>query len=142
MERLTLTDGAFVPWAHKRDILERLRAYENTGLAPEEINELLHDSTGPLHRKLGEWIDAERDGRLHVLPCKIGTDIFAYWGGKIVPGVVIGFHLYEWAEGCSVRVLFDTKKLNGARDFSFDAFGKTLFFTKEETATALKGSVE
>lgn len=51
----------------------RLQAYEDAGLEPEEIRELLHDSTGPLHKKLGEWIDAEQEGRLVVLPC--GDDV-------------------------------------------------------------------
>lgn len=34
--------------------LARLASYEATGLTPEEIKELLHDTTGPLHHKLGE----------------------------------------------------------------------------------------
>ena len=45
----------------------RLAAYEDTGLTPEQIKELAHDTTGPLHRKISEWIDAEQDGRLVVL---------------------------------------------------------------------------
>lgn len=48
-------------------LVERLAAYEDTGLTPEEIKELLHDTTGPLHRKLGEWIDADASGKLAVL---------------------------------------------------------------------------
>lgn len=56
--------------------IERLAEYEDTGLSPEEIKELLHDSTGPLHQKLGKWIDAERDGRLIILPVKEGTPLF------------------------------------------------------------------
>lgn len=54
----------------------RLAAYEDTGLTPEEIKELLHDTTGPLHRKLGEWIDADASGRLVVLPCKVGDTLW------------------------------------------------------------------
>lgn len=52
----------------QREVWERLKAYEDTGLTPEEIKELLHDTTGPLHHKLGEWIDADTSDRLVVLP--------------------------------------------------------------------------
>lgn len=48
--------------------IDRLAAYEDAGLTPEEINELLHQSYGPLHKKLGQWIAAEKDGRLAILP--------------------------------------------------------------------------
>ena len=65
-----------------RNAVNRLAAYEDTGLAPEEINELLHNSTGPLHKKLGEWIDADRDGRLAILPCKIGDPVFYLTGAQ------------------------------------------------------------
>ena len=71
MKRLTIrnSDGSVsqpkdLNWAKA---LERLASYEDSGLAPEELHELLHDSTGPLHRKLGEWIGAERDGRLLIM---------------------------------------------------------------------------
>ena len=66
MKRLTIrnSDGSVsqpvdLKWS---EALERLAAYEDTGLMPEELHELLHDSTGPLHKKLGEWIGAVRDG--------------------------------------------------------------------------------
>ena len=71
MKRLTIrnSDGSVsqpvdMKWS---EALERLAAYEDMELEPEELHELLHDSTGPLHRKLGEWIGAERDGRLLIM---------------------------------------------------------------------------
>lgn len=127
-------NGCIVP-----KLYDRLAKYEDTGLTPEEIRELTHDSTGQLHKKLGQFIDAERDERLMIFPCKVGTELFVIWLGKIVKGDVIGFHFHEWSNGSYVRVLFDTKKLNGARDFSLDSFGKTLFFSKEEAEAFLKG---
>ena len=73
MERLTqrFDDGltCLVDACHTRfgTVVKHLAAYEDTGLTPEEIKELLHDTTGPLHQKLGAWIDAEAEGRLVVL---------------------------------------------------------------------------
>ena len=52
-------------------VKDRLAEYEDTGLTPEEIKELAHDTTGPLHRKISEWIDAEAAGRLQVFPVKV-----------------------------------------------------------------------
>lgn len=51
-----------------KELREQLSAYKNTGLTPEEIEELLHKTYGPLHKKLGRWIAAEQDGRLVILP--------------------------------------------------------------------------
>ena len=57
--------------------IDRLAEYENTGLTPGEIHELTHDSNGPLHKKLGEWIDAERDGRLVILSDELRAEFDA-----------------------------------------------------------------
>ncbi len=48
--------------------VDRLAAYEDIGRTPEEMDELLNKSYGPLHKKLGEWMKADADGRLVVLP--------------------------------------------------------------------------
>lgn len=45
------------------DALERLAAYEDTGLEPEEIAAMLYDTPGPPHKKIWAWIDAERAKR-------------------------------------------------------------------------------
>lgn len=50
------------------EVFSRLAAYEDTGLEPEEIEELIHKSYGPLHKKLVEWITAEKEWRLTIEP--------------------------------------------------------------------------
>lgn len=55
---------------------DRLAEYEDTGLTPEQVEEVAHDTTGPLHRKIGEWIEAEAAGRLVISPCKIGDKLY------------------------------------------------------------------
>lgn len=70
---------------------DRLAAYEDTGLEPEEIEEILERGT-PLeggtaelmkeYLSLGsidhlrELVQAEQDGRLVVLPCKVGDTVY------------------------------------------------------------------
>lgn len=56
-------------------IYDRLAAYEDTGLEPEEINEIheayneiLTRTYGPHKQKMDELLNAEAEGRLIVLP--------------------------------------------------------------------------
>ena len=111
MERLTYQDkdgGIFYPWERNSangsyDIwdeegliqqINRLAAYEDTGLTPEEIERVV-DAYGRGHTlrtesaerleivreiktdRLRELAKAEKDGRLEVLPCKVGDHILA-----------------------------------------------------------------
>lgn len=59
----------------RKKILNRLAAYEDTGLEPEEIkkheaayNECLTRTYGPFKQKISQWLQAEQDGRLVELP--------------------------------------------------------------------------
>ena len=78
----------------RKKILNRLAAYEDTGLTPEEIERVV-DAYGRGHTlrtesaerleivreiktdRLRELAKAEKDGRLEVLPCKVGDHILA-----------------------------------------------------------------
>ena len=77
-----------------RAVMKRLAAYEDTGLEPEEIERIV-DAYGRGHTlrtesaerleivreiktdRLRELAKAEKDGRLEVLPCKVGDHILA-----------------------------------------------------------------
>lgn len=90
--------------------------------------------------KLADWLeelvaykDAEEQGRLPVLPCKVGDTIFSFrWNAKIeeyeVYGSVIKNVRYDSADG-SVMVS------DGER---FHVWGKRAFSTREEAEKALK----
>lgn len=62
-------------------LVERLAAYEDTGLTPEdcaratEIDDILLDEYYPSGR-MRELIKADKDGRLVVLPCKVGDTVY------------------------------------------------------------------
>ena len=76
-------DGA----CQQRKAWERLKQYEDTGLEPEKIKELEADwcvanqliqeykDIGKVQRAL-DLLKAEQDGRLVVLPCKIGDTLY------------------------------------------------------------------
>lgn len=116
-----------------------LAAYEDTGLTPEQIKELAHDTTGPLHRKIGEWIDAEAEGRLVVLPCKVGDVLYrASPSGVVVHRVVNVVY-----RGLTSRWYIDTIP---NLPYASEELGKTTFFTREEAEKTLaamkKGEAE
>ena len=89
MERLTIRncDGSVsqpmdLRWA---DALERLASYEDTGLEPEEIigrlakqkvEDIFTAETKKALDKLMEYKTAEKEGRLVVLPCKVGDAVY------------------------------------------------------------------
>lgn len=122
----------------------RLAAYEDTGLTPEEIKELLHDTTGPLHRKLGEWIDADASGRLVVLPCKVGDTLWVT-GRDNVPREM-ELEAPDIRAVCTDEDNLCMSMCNRKPD-GFCAYrlrndgadiGKTVFLTREEAERALK----
>ena len=72
-----------------QEVVARLAAYEDTGLEPEDIDALLkraHGLAGLLvsiscgcavsYARLRELAQAEKDGRLVVLPCKVGDMVY------------------------------------------------------------------
>lgn len=136
-------------------ILARLAAYEDRGLEPEEIDELelevatletiekLYDELGTLDH-LRELVQAEKDGRLVVLPCKVGDKLFILSSDsptgieetrckRVVIAnqengpcakVIAPCTYDDW--GGAYRVLWP------------ENFGKTVFLTHEEAARALE----
>lgn len=119
-------------------VKDRLTEYEDTELTPEQVKELTHDTTGPLHRKIAEWMEAETAGRLKVLPCKVGDMLYEVTGRKTISvykAKAIRVELFglfiEWdiVEG------FVWQSLAGV---SAGEIGKTVFLTRQEAEKALE----
>ena len=82
MERLTYRDKDGFSMMKKRGGfkqggVERLAAYEDTGLTPEicanyKTFEDEAISKGVTFKRIVELMEADKDGRLVVLPCKVG----------------------------------------------------------------------
>lgn len=79
-----------------------------------------------------------------VPPCKVGDTVYVVENPytfltlkKVLEGNVISIHQHE--HGLYLRVLFDTKKINGSVDYNLNwKLGKTVFLTKEQAEKALK----
>ena len=59
---------------------EDLRAYEDTRLEPEEITAMRH-TLDEYHKVADPLLRAQADGRLVVLPCKVGETVYRLFAG-------------------------------------------------------------
>lgn len=128
----------------------RLAAHEDTRLTPEEID-MDHEAAEQLRQlcqgcdldRLEELAEAYRAGRLMVSPRKVGDTVWVTrnpWTGKLLKkpldAYVNGMKMYS--HGLYVNLLFDTRKINGTRDYEINHIGKTVFLTHEEAEAALE----
>lgn len=101
------------------DCIQRL-----TWLRLLDIEDILGDDYN-LDR-LRELVEADRDGRCVVLPCKVGDSVYlTNWFGKTKHAIY--------------RVIDPYFYTDDARGFSLKEFGKTVFLTREAAERALKG---
>ena len=162
MERLTF-EGNFCDIAQCRElpcpyngacsarkVWERLAAYEDNGLEPEEV--LPKDKADEIALKLMRLADleslcsydrlrklaeADKDGRVVVPPCKVGQRVFAL--------LDTDKHISECEVkriGLGNEIGFAGLEPIGARGreygVSLNGFGKTVFLTREEAEKALE----
>ena len=136
-------------WSYA-ELRGRLMQYEDTRLEPEEID-MDHEAAEQLRHlcrdcdldRLEKLAEADRDGRVVVLLCKVGDTVWAIanpWTGKLLKKPIEAYvnGMKKFSHGLYVNVLFDTKKINGARDYEINHIGKTVFLTREEAEKALE----
>ena len=129
---------------------EDLRAYKATGLTPEEV--LPKDKADEIalklmrladleslcsYTRLRELAEADKGGRLVVLPCKVGDIVWANLDGMrhtrkcVVEFANVGSHV--------TTIVFSA--VDGLREqygVNPNSFGKTVFLTREEAEKALE----
>lgn len=128
-----------------RQLYSALAAYEDTGLTLAEVHSMsgewcammsVLNSIGSYDR-LRELAEADRDGRVVVLPCKVGQRVFAL--------LDTDKHISE----CEVKQIGMGNKIGfiglepiGARGREYgvalNGFGKTVFLTREAVEKALE----
>lgn len=155
MERLTF-EGNFCDIAQCRDlpckydgncsqkqVWERLKQFEDAVQTPEKaawakktIEMAFSDDTSEVER-LRELYKADKDGRVVVLPCKVGQRVFALMD--------MDKHISECEVkriGMGNEIGFITLEPIGARGreygIALNGFGKTVFLTREEAEKALQ----
>lgn len=165
MERLTYFDGG--KWRLKigdteysGEAVDRLAAYEDTGLEPEEV--LPKEYAGEImksmillkeYQKLGlidrlrELKQADDEGRCVVPPCKVGQKVkvdVRTWGnvwnyktvenGKFLIGEIVAITKTKKQTLVKIRVEHNVSWKRPTRRYPASAIGKTVFLTREEAA--------
>lgn len=160
MERLTF-DGNFcdiaqcreLPCQHggncsQKQVWERLKAYEHTGLGPEEVErskleieagcvKAIARTYGIDINRLRKLAEADKDGRLVVLPCKVGDRLYEVTGRKTISVYkvrAIRVELFGLFIDWDIVDGFVWQSLSG---INAGEIGKTIFLTREETEKAL-----
>ena len=91
-------------------------------------------------QKLAEYETAEEEGRLVVLPCKSGKDLFGIYNGTIVEGYADGYLLEKTSVHSDADhwIWLQDKNSKNYWKIAFAEIGKTVFLTREEAEKALK----
>ncbi len=127
-------------------VCDRLAAYEDTGLSPEKVSwmkevvEAAFDNDTSRIERAHNLHVADKEGRVIVLPCKVGDTIYAIvqvFGGdgvyhKITEKKITGIG------GNTMNKVWMVNRENSLEDrFSPSEFGRTVFLTREEAEKAL-----
>lgn len=123
----------------QKQVWERLKSYEDSKLSPEDaanLHAILRLGDGMTLMRLRELAVADQEGRVIVLPCKVGHRVFAL--------LDTDKHISE----CEIKQIGLGNEIGfvglepiGARGreygVSLNGFGKTVFLTREEAEKAL-----
>ena len=126
-----------------RDALEKLARYEDSGLEPEEIKRsdaLLRGfiDLSRRHARTLPWIEkvmiADREGRLLVLPCKVGDELWIKRNGKIQCETVDRIAVDQTDEDEDLFISIYTMSVSVLSE----DIGRLVFLTREDAEKALE----
>ena len=128
----------------QKEVWERLKAYEDAGLSPQacanarEIEETLSGCDYSISRML-ELMKADKDGRVVMLPCKVGDTIYFARANPILRYKVTGYEMGK-ASISQVRSKHVDKETGLTFNFTFEpgSIGKTVFLSRKEAEKALQ----
>ena len=98
---------------------DRLAAYEETGLEPEELAQ------------------AKKKGRLVVLPCDVGDKLYDVTLGEVREKIVISLSMLL-SKSVNHLVIHAENFRNAVTSYELQDIGKTVFLTREAAEAALK----
>ena len=139
MERLTYFKNGhwrlnFDGCQYSARFVDRLAAYENTGLMPGEVAELQALLQGCESKKSAELVrfqelaEADKERRVMVLPCKVGDAVWC-----VTRAGILRFAITNFVKNCD-----GDYAVSDYTAFPIKLFGKTVFLTREEAEAKLK----
>ena len=118
----------------QKQVWERLKQYEDSGLSPEDaanLHAILRLGDGMTLMRLRELAVADQEGRVVVLPCKRGDELWTYCNYPVKR--VYSFTVSD-VSTLNGRTVLNTLGLGTIRP---EDIGKTVFLTREEAEKAL-----
>ena len=103
---------------HRQKACEKLAAYEETGLEPEELAQ------------------AKKEGRLVVLPCDVGDKLYDVTLGEVREKIVISLSMLL-SKSVNHLVIHAENFRNAVTSYELQDIGKTVFLTREAAEAAL-----
>lgn len=124
----------------------RLAAYEDTGLDPDGVKSMQEEHFSGLEMaklysvimELKKYQEADKDGRVVVLPCKVGDRLYEVTGRKTISVYkvrAIRVELFGLFIAWDIVEGFVWQSLAG---INAGEIGKTVFLTREEAEKALE----
>ena len=106
-------------WRGLQEIFDRLAAYEETGLEPEELAQ------------------AKKKGRLVVLPCDVGDKLYDVTLGEVREKTVISLSMLL-SKSVNHLVIHAENFRNAVTSHELQDIGKNIFLTREAAEAALE----
>ena len=122
----------------QRKVWERLKAYEDTHMMPSDVTSMRMDMAiiaalfnGVDVDRMKELAEADKDGRLVVLPCKVGDKLYRVFAGEIFEHRVGSMKYF------AIQGKWDIETYPFLPSVE-SGIGKTIFLTREEAEKALR----
>lgn len=115
---------------------DRLAAYEDTGLMPEEITAMRH-TLEEYHRTADPLLSAKAQGRVVVLPSKTVFELTWDAGSDCDLVCPVSIDGHGCCDFCDKGELFVYERT--CRQEHIEQLGKTVFLTREDAEKALEG---
>lgn len=144
MDRLTQRDISGIPFCQNAgylDMLQRLAAYEDTGLEPEECK-TFYNIISKLSGELVKYKETEKEGRLIILPCEVGDTVYVHT--EKINSFLEAHKFVEEKKVVAIRVESDGLWIVVDDYDSYASYhirSKRLYFTREAAEVALESSL-
>ena len=120
----------------QKQVWERLKAYEDTGLSPEKVSwmkevvEAAFDNDTSRIERAHNLHAADKEGRVVVLPCKLGDKLYRVFAGEIFEHRVGSMKYF------AIQGRWDIETYPFC-PYVESSIGKTVFLSREEAEKAL-----
>ena len=101
----------------------------------KQIEDILVEDYDLDHLK--ELVEADKEGRCVVLPCKIGDTVYDILMGKITEKAIISIH-FLLSNSVNHLCLQAINNRDALTTIETENLGKTVFLTRKEAETAMK----